>query len=56
MFKRLNTGGSILSEQEIRDIIDSLEDKSMASVMKHFKMNYDGKADMSLVSKVARGA
>lgn len=43
-----------LSEEEIRDIISSLEDKSVPSVMKHFKMNYAGKVDMSLVNKVLR--
>ena len=45
----------LMSEDEIRKVIASLEDKSMPSVMKHFKMNYDGKVDMSLVSKIARG-
>ena len=45
----------LMSEEEIRKVIDSLEDKSIPAVMKHFKMNYDGKADMSLVSKIARG-
>ena len=44
----------LMSEEEIRKIIASLEDKSMPLVMKHFKMNYDGKVDMSLVSKIAR--
>lgn len=44
-----------LSREEIIDIIDSLEDRSMPSVMKHFKMNYAGKVDMSLVSQIARG-
>ena len=44
----------LMSEEEIRKVISSLEDKSMPSVMKHFKINYDGKVDMSLVSKVAR--
>lgn len=44
----------LLSEDEIRSIIAKLEDKSMPSVMKHFKMNYDGKVDMSIVSKIAR--
>ena len=44
----------LMSEDEIRKIISSLEDKSMPSIMKHFKMNYDGKVDMSLVSKIAR--
>lgn len=45
----------LMSEDEIRKVIASLEDKSMPSVMKHFKMNYDGQVDMSLVSKIARG-
>lgn len=44
----------LMSEDEIRQVIASLEDKSMPSVMKHFKANYDGKVDMSLVSKIAR--
>ena len=43
-----------LSEEEIRKIIDSLEDKSVPSVMKHFKMNYAGQVDMSLVNRVLR--
>lgn len=46
----------MLSEEEIKKIIASLEDKSIPSVMKHFKANYDGKADMGLVSKLARQA
>ena len=45
----------LMSEEEIRNIISTLDDKSMPSVMKHFKANYDGKVDMSLVSKIARG-
>ena len=44
----------MLSEQEIRDIVAKLEDKSMPSIMKHFKANYAGKVDMGLVNKVAR--
>lgn len=44
----------LLSEDEIRAIIAKLEDKSMPSVMTYFKMNYDGKVDMSQVSKIAR--
>ena len=43
-----------LSEQEIRDIIASLEDKSVPSVMKHFKTNYLGQVDMSLVNSILR--
>ena len=44
----------MLTEQEIKDIIDSLEDKSMPFIMKHFKSNYAGKCDMSMVSKIAK--
>lgn len=43
-----------LSEEEIRKIINSLEDKSVPSVMKHFKMNYAGQVDMSLVNSILR--
>jgi uncharacterized protein YqeY len=46
----------MLSEEEIRKIIASLPDKAMPAVMKYFKANYDGQADMGLVSKIARGA
>ena len=44
----------MLSEDEIKDIIMSLEDKSIPAVMKHFKEKYAGKVEMGLVSKVAR--
>lgn len=44
-----------MNEEEIRKIIDSLPDKSLPSVMKHFKTNYAGQVDMGLVSKIARG-
>jgi uncharacterized protein YqeY len=43
-----------MSEEEIREIISKLEDKSMKNVMVTFKTNYAGKVDMSLVSKVVR--
>ncbi|MCR4911063.1 MAG: GatB/YqeY domain-containing protein [Bacilli bacterium] len=43
-----------LSEQEIRDIIAGLEDKSVPNVMKHFKTNYAGQVDMSLVNSILR--
>ena len=46
---------TLMSEKDIKKIIDSLQDKSIPSVMKHFKANYDGQVDMSLVSKIARG-
>ena len=43
-----------LSEEEIRSEIAKLDDKSMPSIMKHFKANFAGKVDMSLVSSIAR--
>ena len=46
---------SQLSEDEIKQIISTLEDKSIGNVMKHFKTNYQGKCDMGLVSKIAKG-
>lgn len=45
---------TMMSEEEIKNIILSLEDKSIPNVMKHFKANYDGKVDMGLVNKIAR--
>ena len=44
-----------LSEEEIKAEIDKLEDKSIPSIMKHFKTNFSGKVDMSLVNRIARG-
>lgn len=43
-----------MSEEEIRQVIATLDDKTLPGVMKHFKMNYAGKVDMGLVSKIAR--
>ena len=45
----------MMSEDEIRAEIAKLEDKSIPSVMKHFKANFAGKVDMGLVNKIARG-
>ena len=42
-----------LTEEEIKEIINALEDKSMPNIMKHFKQNYLGKCDMKLVNKLA---
>jgi len=42
----------LMSEDEIKEVINSLEDKSVPSVMKHFKANYAGKCDMKLVNQV----
>lgn len=44
-----------LSREEIEKIIKSLNDKSIGSVMKHFKLNYNGKCDMKLVQEVLKG-
>ncbi|MBR1846801.1 MAG: GatB/YqeY domain-containing protein [Bacilli bacterium] len=44
----------LMSEEEIKAVILSLEDRSIPSVMRYFKANYEGKADMGLVSKLAR--
>lgn len=44
----------MMTEEEIKAVILSLEDKTIPSVMKHFKMNYAGKVDMGVVNKVAR--
>ena len=46
----------LLSEEEIKEIINALEDKSMPSIMKYFKINYQGKVDMKLVSTLAKNA
>ena len=43
-----------LSEYEIKNILNTLEDKSIPNVMKYFKTNYNGLVDMSLVNKLAR--
>ena len=45
----------MMSEDEIKAEINKLEDKSIPSVMKHFKANFAGKVDMGLVNRVARG-
>ena len=44
----------MLSSEEITAIINGLTDKSLPAVMKHFKINYQGKADMKLVSDIAK--
>lgn len=44
----------MMSEDEIRSVIGVLEDKSIPSIMKHFKANFNGKVDMGTVNKIAR--
>ena len=45
---------AMLNENEISSIIEGLTDKSMPSIMRHFKADYAGKCDMSMVSKIAK--
>lgn len=45
----------MLDEAEIKQIIMALADKSIPSVMKHFKQNYNGKCDMRKVQEVLKG-
>ena len=44
----------MLSEDEIKEIISSLPDKSISIVMKYFKENYNGKCDMRMVQEVLK--
>lgn len=44
----------LMSEKEIRAEIAKLADKTLPNVMKHFKVNFAGKVDMSLVSQIAK--
>lgn len=43
-----------LSQEEIKNIIMGLEDKSVPSVMRYFKQNYQGQVDMKLVSETLK--
>ena len=44
----------LLSNEEIKEIILGLEDKSIPSVMRYFKTNYAGKVDMRLVQETLK--
>jgi hypothetical protein len=44
----------MLSEQEIKTIILTLEDKSVPTVMRHFKANYGSMADLKTVGEVLK--
>lgn len=44
----------MMSNDEIKQIISSLDDKSIGNVMKYFKTNYAGKCDMKAVSEIAK--
>ena len=44
----------LLSAEEIKAIIMGLDDKTVPSVMRHFKTNYNGQCDMKVVSDVLK--
>ncbi len=44
----------MLSEDEIKNIIMTLEDKQIGSVMRYFKTNYNGQVDMKLIGEVLK--
>ncbi len=44
----------MMSSEEIKKVILSLDDKTVPNVMKHFKANYAGKCDMRLVQEVLK--
>ncbi len=44
----------MMSQQEIKTEILKLDDKSVPSVMKHFKANFAGKCDMRDVQAVLK--
>lgn len=44
----------MMSKEEIKAEIEKLEDKSIGSVMKHFKANFAGKCDMRDVQEVLK--
>ncbi len=43
-----------LTAEQIKEIILSLEDKSVPTVMRHFKANYSGTVDMKLVGEILK--
>lgn len=44
----------MLTEKEIIEIIEKMQDKSIPNVMRTFKANYNGKCNMGLVSQIAK--
>jgi uncharacterized protein YqeY len=45
---------AMMPEEEVKKIIEGLADKSMKNIMMVFKTQYAGKADMSVVSRLAK--
>lgn len=44
----------MMSQEEIKEVILSLSDRSVPAVMKHFKTNFAGKCEMKTVSEVLK--
>lgn len=44
----------MMTKEEIKEIILSLDDKTIPFVMKYFKANYNGQCDMRLVQEVLK--
>lgn len=44
----------LMSDEEIINEINTLEDKSIGAIMSHFRKNFDGKCDMGRVSALAK--
>ena len=44
----------MMSEEEIRKVIEGLSDRSIKNIMTVFKKDYAGKADMGMVNRLAR--
>lgn len=44
----------MMSAERIKEIIESLPDRSVPAVMKHFKTNYAGQCDMKTVNETLR--
>ena len=43
-----------LDREQIAEVISKLDDKSIPTVMKYFKQNYNGQCDMKLVQEVLK--
>lgn len=44
----------LMDEKAIREVIEKLADKSVKNIMVTFKTQYNGKADMALVNRLAK--
>ena len=44
----------MMSEDEVRNVISNLQDKTIPNIMKTFKSQYAGKCDMAVVGRIAK--